>query len=107
MVKIQHLNPLALAEIRRSGQSRREPSVRFYPLALHWQIGVEGVGKGLFTGWASSGWRLCEEVEGGLSERWHAGLWRRPPGSFFPSRWLEAAGLEEGVGYHRHRGMSV
>jgi len=49
--------------------------------------------------WASSGWRPCDEVEDGLSDRWHAGLWRRPPDSFFPSRCLEAAGLEEGVGY--------
>jgi len=30
-----------------------------------------------------------------------------PPTLFFPSRCLEAAGLEEGVGYHRHQGMSV
>ena len=30
-----------------------------------------------------------------------------PPTLFFSSRSLEAAGLEEGVGYHRHQGVSV
>ena len=30
-----------------------------------------------------------------------------PPTSFFPSRCFEAAGLEEGVGDHRHQRVSV
>ena len=30
-----------------------------------------------------------------------------PPTLFFPSRGFEAAGLEEGVGDHRHQGISV
>ena len=30
-----------------------------------------------------------------------------PPTLFFPSRGLEAAGLKERIGYHRHQGISV
>ena len=52
-------------------------------LALLWQICVCGVVERLFTVRTSSDWRPCEEVEYGLSYRWHAGLRRRPPGSFF------------------------
>jgi len=76
-------------------------------LALLRHILIDRVCKRQLTVWASSGWRSCEPVENGLSDRGHAGLWRRSPNSFFPSRCPEAAGLEEGVGDHRHQGMSV
>jgi hypothetical protein len=52
-------------------------------LALLWQIVVCWVGNGLIAVWASSGWRAEEEVEDGLSDRWHAGLWWGPADSFF------------------------
>ena len=67
-------------------------------LAPLWHILIDRVCKRLLTVWASSGWGPREPVEDGLSDRWHAGLWRRSPDSFFPSRCLEAAGLAEGVG---------
>lgn len=56
---------------------------------------------------ASQGWRAFEEIENGLPDGGHAGLGWRSYDSFFPSRCFEAAGLEEGVGDHRHQGMSV
>ena len=55
VVKVQHLNPLALAEMRRSGQSRREPSVRFYPLSC---LPVQGLSAqdSFLPGLAEIGW---------------------------------------------------
>ena len=51
--------------------------------------------------------RRREDVENGLPDGWHARLWRRSPDSFFPPRGFEAAGLEEGVGDHRHPCVSM
>ena len=55
----------------------------------------------------SPGRRSHEEVKDGLPDGRQAWLWRRSPDFFFPSRGLEAAGLEEGVGDHGHQGVPV
>ena len=56
----------------------------------------------------ASPWRRAhEEVKNDLPDGRQARLWRRFPDSFFPSRGLEAAGLEEGVGDHGHQGVPV
>ena len=52
-------------------------------LALLWQMWIDGVGERFLTVWTSLGWRPREQVEDGLSDRWHAGLRRRSPDSFF------------------------
>ena len=56
---------------------------------------------------ALQGWKPDEEVEDGLPDGGHARLWWRSCDFSFPSRCFEAAGLKEGVGDHRHQGVSV
>lgn len=55
---------------------------------------------------SSQGWAR-EDVEDGLPDGWHCWLRRRTWDSFFSSRGLEAAGLEEGVSDHCHQGVSM
>ncbi|WP_415752033.1 hypothetical protein [Mesorhizobium sp. B2-1-8] len=56
---------------------------RFTRLALLWQFRFEGVCGQLLTVRTSAGWRSREEVENGLSNSWHARLWRWSADSFF------------------------
>ena len=76
-------------------------------LALLWQIWRGGFAEEFRAVGTSPGRGAHEEVKDGLPDGRQARLWRRSPNSFFPSRGLEAAGLEEGVGDHGHQGVPV
>ena len=45
--------------------------------------------------------------EDGMTYRWQAWLWGGSLILFFPPRACEAAMLKEGIGDHRHEGMTV
>lgn len=73
-------------------------------LALLWQlIRIEGFAAVRAAGW----WRLRECVEDCVTEGGEAWLRWRPEDSFSPLGFAEPAGLEEGVGDHRHERVSV
>jgi hypothetical protein len=77
------------------------------PLVLLWHFRFGGCCEEHFTVRTSHRRRSCEEVENGLHDGRHARLWRRSRDSFFSPRCFDAAGLEKGVGDHRHQGVSM
>src|ERR1700676_5101229 len=77
-------------------------------LALLWQIDLLR----LFTAsssalWASLSWRSKNEIADGVGYRRQACLRRRSVDSCFPPRLCEAPVLQEGVGDHGHRRVTM
>lgn len=52
-------------------------------------------------------WRSSDELDDGVTYRWHAWLRRWTVDSFFPSQLGEATMLEEGVSDHGHECMTM